>query len=119
MTRNRNTADLKPSQFSVEYYSQRATAGLIISEGILVSPHKLPQWPHIPLLTTEEHADAWKRVVEGVHAEGGKMFMQAWHAGQNEVLDEKGFEGAVGEFRRAAVLAEGAGFDGVEVLAQG
>lgn len=48
------------------------------------------------------------------------MFMQAWHAGGNEELgDVVDVEEAVGGFRRAAVLAEGAGFDGIEVLAQG
>jgi N-ethylmaleimide reductase len=124
MTRNRNTAaDLTPSPLSVEYYSQRATAGLIISEGILVSPYELPQWPYIPLLTTQEQADAWKRVVGGVHKEGGKMFMQAWHAGRCEEIGggdgDGGVEEAVEGFKRAAVLAQGAGFDGVEVLAQG
>jgi N-ethylmaleimide reductase len=118
LTRNRNIDNLKPGPVSVEYYSQRATAGLIISEGILVCPLETP-WPFAPILCSEEHAIAWKEVVDAVHAGGGKIFMQAWHVGRNEELDEDGVGEAVEVFRRAAELAKRAGFDGVEVLAQG
>ena len=49
LTRNRNTDNLKPGPASVEYYAQRATAGLIITEGILVSPLETP-WPYAPVM---------------------------------------------------------------------
>lgn len=118
LTRNRNVDDLKPGPASIEYYAQRATAGLIISEGILPYPLETP-WPHAPLMCNEEHALAWKKVVDAVHAKGGKIFMQAWHVGANRELDGEGVRDAVEVFRRAAGLAKRAGFDGVEVLAQG
>jgi 2,4-dienoyl-CoA reductase-like NADH-dependent reductase (Old Yellow Enzyme family) len=118
LTRNRNIDNLKPGPASIEYYLQRATAGLIISEGILVCPLETP-WPFAPVMCSEEHAMAWKKVVDAVHAGGGRISMQAWHVGANEELDEDGVGEAVEVFRRAAELAKRAGFDGVEVLAQG
>jgi N-ethylmaleimide reductase len=118
LTRNRNTDDLKPGPVSVEYYSQRATAGLIITEGVLVCPLETP-WPFAPVMCSEEHAAAWEEVVDAVHEKGGKIFMQAWHVGRNEELSLEGVEETIEVFRRAAELAKRAGFDGVEVLAQG
>lgn len=118
LTRNRNVDDLKPGPASVEYYAQRATAGLIVSEGILVSPQE-SQWPFAPLMCSEEHAVAWEKVVHAVHKERGKIYMQAWHVGQSCGLDGEGVRETVEMFRRAAEFAKRAGFDGVEVLAQG
>lgn len=121
MTRNRNHPEtLAPGPASIDYYSQRATAGFIISEGVLISPHKSP-WPCAPIMCDERHVEAWKGVVDAVHAEGGVMFMQAWHAGGKalEGSDREGVVEAIGLFRRAAELAMEAGFDGVEVLGQG
>lgn len=67
----------------------------------------------------DEHAAAWKEVVDAVHEEGGRVSMQAWHVGRNGGMDGEGVKEAVGVFGRAAQLAKRAGFDGVEVLAQG
>ena len=118
MTRNRNTENLTPGQASVEYYSQRATAGLIVTEGVLPSPLVTP-WPYAPVMCDEEHAVAWAKVVDAVQAKGGKIFMQAWHVGKSCDVDGNGVKKAVESFRRAAELAKKAGFDGIEVLAQG
>jgi 2,4-dienoyl-CoA reductase-like NADH-dependent reductase (Old Yellow Enzyme family) len=118
LTRNRNIDNLKPGPASIEYYSQRATAGLIISEGILVCPLETP-WPFAPVMCSEEHAVAWEKVVDAVQDRGGKIFMQAWHVGANKDLSLDGLGETIGAFRRAAELAKRAGFDGVEVLAQG
>jgi 2,4-dienoyl-CoA reductase-like NADH-dependent reductase (Old Yellow Enzyme family) len=118
LTRNRNIDNLKPGPASVEYYSQRATAGLIISEGALVCPLETP-WPFAPVMCSEEHAVAWEKVVDAVQDRGGKIFMQAWHVGANKELSLDGVGETIGVFRRAAELAKKAGFDGVEVLAQG
>lgn len=118
LTRNRNIDNLKPGPASVEYYAQRAAAGLIITEGVLVSPLETP-WPYAPVMRSDEHAAAWEKVVDAVHAEGGKIFMQAWHVGRNCGMDGGEVREAVEVFRRAAGLAREAGFDGVEVLAQG
>jgi 2,4-dienoyl-CoA reductase-like NADH-dependent reductase (Old Yellow Enzyme family) len=118
LTRNRNVDALKPGPASVEYYAQRATAGLVITEGVLPCALETP-WLYAPVMCAEEHAVAWKEVVDAVHAEGGRIFMQAWHVGKNWVMDGEGVRDAVGVFRRSAELAKKAGFDGVEVLAQG
>lgn len=118
LTRNRNVDALKPGPASVEYYAQRAAAGLIVTEGVLPCPLETP-WPYAPILCDEEHAEAWAKVVAAVHAEGGKIFMQVWHVGNNRDVHEDGVKEALQPFKRAAELAKSAGFDGVEVLAQG
>ncbi|CAG7972960.1 unnamed protein product [Penicillium salamii] len=71
-----------PGDVVVEYYSQRATkGGLIISEGI---PPSLESngMPGVPGLFIPEQAQGWKRVVDAVHAKGGIIFCQLWHAGR-------------------------------------
>ncbi|KAF5858392.1 hypothetical protein ETB97_004432 [Aspergillus alliaceus] len=71
-----------PGDLMVEYYQQRTTpGGLIISEGI---PPSLESngMPGVPGLFTEEQATGWKRVVDAVHAQGGYIFAQLWHAGR-------------------------------------
>jgi 2,4-dienoyl-CoA reductase-like NADH-dependent reductase (Old Yellow Enzyme family) len=118
LTRNRNVDNLKPGPASVEYYAQRASAGLIITEGVLPCPLETP-WPCAPVMCAEEHAAAWKEVVNAVHAKGSKIFMQAWHVGRNRGMAADKVREAVEVFKRTAELAKRAGFDGVEVLAQG
>jgi N-ethylmaleimide reductase len=118
LTRNRNVDALKPGPASVEYYAQRATAGLIITEGVLVCPLETP-WPYAPVMCDVEHAEAWEKVVDAVHEKSGKIFMQPWHVGKNFGMDGDEVLGAIDMFRKAAELAKRAGFDGVEVLAQG
>ncbi|KAA8652849.1 hypothetical protein EYZ11_003325 [Aspergillus tanneri] len=71
-----------PGDLMVEYYRQRTTpGGLIISEGI---PPSLESngMPGVPGLFTEEQASGWKRVVDAVHAQGGYIYAQLWHAGR-------------------------------------
>jgi 2,4-dienoyl-CoA reductase-like NADH-dependent reductase (Old Yellow Enzyme family) len=70
-------------------------------------------------MCSDEHAAAWEKVVDAVHAEGGKIFMQAWHVGKNLGMNGDEVREAVEVFRKAAGRAKKAGFDGVEVLAQG
>ncbi|KAH8901377.1 FMN-linked oxidoreductase [Thozetella sp. PMI_491] len=83
MTRNRCIDDFKPGPAHVKHYSERARhgTGLIITEGILIDWAGM-YWHHVPFMMTEEHCEAWQKVVEAVHNEGGKIFMQAWHAGR-------------------------------------
>ncbi|PYH97286.1 FMN-linked oxidoreductase [Aspergillus ellipticus CBS 707.79] len=74
-----------PGDLMVEYYRQRATpGGLIISEGI---PPSLESngMPGVPGLFTEEQAAGWKKVVDAVHAQGGYIYCQIWHAGRATV----------------------------------
>jgi 2,4-dienoyl-CoA reductase-like NADH-dependent reductase (Old Yellow Enzyme family) len=64
------------------YYSQRASAGLIVSEGIAVS-RQGTGYLFTPGLYTDDQGAAWRRVTDAVHAEGGKIFAQLWHVGRN------------------------------------
>lgn len=89
MTRNRCIDDGKPTQATVDYYVQRAKAGLIVAEGTFISLHGA-EWPWAPVMYTEDHAIAWKKVVDAVHQVGGKIFFQPWHPGriQNEKMPQ-------------------------------
>ncbi|MBB5852835.1 alkene reductase [Amycolatopsis umgeniensis] len=70
-----------PHPLTAEYYAQRASAGLIVSEGVWVS-HAGKSGPGIPGLATERQAEAWSAVTDAVHAEGGRIYAQLWHAGR-------------------------------------
>ncbi|WP_324698961.1 alkene reductase [Novosphingobium aerophilum] len=80
MTRAR-ALDTVPDDLTVKYYSQRAGAGLIISEG---APVSLEGCGYLfnPGLYTHEQAAGWRRVTDAVHAKGGRMFAQLWHVGR-------------------------------------
>ena len=81
LTRNRAGAGEAPTQLAVDYYSQRASAGLIISEG--TQPSAIGQgYPHTPGLHTDEQVAGWRLVADAVHAEGGKIVAQIMHAGR-------------------------------------
>lgn len=82
LTRNRCIDNSKPTASTVRHYADRAKdgVGLIIAEGTAISLHGL-EWPDAPMMTEQAHADAWKKVTDAVHAEGGKIFFQAWHPG--------------------------------------
>jgi N-ethylmaleimide reductase len=64
----------------VEYYSQRASAGLIITEGTWVS-EEAQGWYGVPGIYNEEQGQAWKKVTDAVHEHGGRIFAQLWHQG--------------------------------------
>ena len=82
MTRSRADNELKaPTEMHVEYYTQRAGAGLIISEGSQVSTRAVG-YVNTPGIHTTEQRDAWKKVTDAVHAEDGKIFIQLWHVGR-------------------------------------
>lgn len=83
MTRNRCVDENKPTEASVQHYADRARdgVGLIVAEGTFVSLHGA-EWPHAPVMFNQNHADAWKRVTQGVHDANGKIFFQPWHPGQ-------------------------------------
>jgi 2,4-dienoyl-CoA reductase-like NADH-dependent reductase (Old Yellow Enzyme family) len=65
----------------IEYYTQRATAGLIISEGIPVVPQGVG-YANVPGIWSSLQTDAWKPVTESVHRAGGRIFAQIWHVGR-------------------------------------
>jgi len=70
-----------PNDLIVEYYRQRAAAGLIISEGVPVSD-RARGYLNTPALWNDAQAAGWRRVTDAVHAVGGRMFAQFWHCGR-------------------------------------
>ena len=81
MTRNRASAEGVPTDMMARYYAQRASAGLIISEGVIVSPEGFA-YPNTPGIFTPAQIQGWKAVTEAVHARGGRIFAQLWHCGR-------------------------------------
>jgi N-ethylmaleimide reductase len=80
MTRNRATGNV-PNDLMAQYYTQRASAGLIITEGTSPSLNGLG-YPRIPGAFSAAQAAGWRRVTKAVHAQGAKMFMQLMHCGR-------------------------------------
>lgn len=81
MTRSRSDDAGVPSDMVATYYAQRATAGLIISEGVF--PVALGKgYVRTPGIETTEQIAAWKKVADAVHARGGRIFMQLMHCGR-------------------------------------
>ena len=81
LTRLRGTVDHIPTAVMVEYYRQRATAGLIITEGTPVSPQGVG-YAQVPGIWSDEQVAQWKPVTEAVHQAGGRIFAQIWHVGR-------------------------------------
>lgn len=81
LTRGRAGESRVPNDLMVEYYSQRADAGLIVSEATAISKQGYG-WAGAPGLYTDAMEDGWKRVTEAVHKRGGKMVLQLWHMGR-------------------------------------
>ena len=81
LTRLRGTADHIPTPIIGEYYAQRASAGLIISEGIPIDPMGVG-YPNVPGLWSPEQVAAWKPITAAVHNAGGRIFAQIWHVGR-------------------------------------
>src|SRR5581483_7470566 len=81
LTRGRGTRDHVPTPLMGEYYAQRASAGLILTEATGISRQGLG-WAYAPGLWTEAQVAAWKPIVAGVHKAGGRIFAQLWHMGR-------------------------------------
>jgi N-ethylmaleimide reductase len=82
MTRNRaDNEDEAATELHAEYYSQRAGAGLIISEGSQVS-QEAKGYINVANIYTQKQVEGWKKVTEAVHEKGGKIFIQLWHVGR-------------------------------------
>jgi N-ethylmaleimide reductase len=150
MTRARAGEKRLANALMAEYYAQRASAGLIITEATVVSEQGVG-WPNTPGIYTEEQAASWRPVVDAVHAKDSYVFLQLWHCGrashssfhQGELpvapsairlegdhihtptgkhpyevpraLETHEIPVIVADYRRAAVHAETAGFDGIEI----
>ena len=81
LTRNRASTGNVPQAMNVEYYAQRASAGLIITEATQVSPQGIG-YPNTPGIHTREQVRGWKKVTEAVHQREGRIFLQLWHVGR-------------------------------------
>ena len=81
LTRARSGEDRIPNTLMADYYAQRASAGLIISEATTVSA-QANGWLHSPGIYTDEMVEGWRLSTEAVHARGGKIFLQLWHCGR-------------------------------------
>jgi 2,4-dienoyl-CoA reductase-like NADH-dependent reductase (Old Yellow Enzyme family) len=149
LTRSRAGATRVPNALMAEYYAQRATAGLIISEATSVTPMGVG-YADTPGLWSEEQVAGWKMVTKSVHAAGGRIFSQLWHVGRisapiflngelpvapsaiaalgnmkqvrpaqpyptPRALELSELSGIVEAYRKAAMNAQMAGFDGVEI----
>lgn len=86
LTRNRAGAGLVPSEFAATYYSQRASAGLLISEASQISQQG-QGYQDTPGIYTQAQIEGWRTVTDAVHAKGGKIFLQLWHVGRVSHVD--------------------------------
>jgi N-ethylmaleimide reductase len=81
LTRNRAGSGNAPQAINVEYYRQRASAGLIISEGSQISPAAVG-YPATPGIHSTEQIAGWKQVTDAVHSRNSRIFLQLWHCGR-------------------------------------
>ncbi len=81
LTRNRAATGNIPQPLNVEYYVQRASAGLIITEGSQVSIQGTG-YPNTPGIHNQAQIDGWKKVTDAVHRHSGHIFLQLWHVGR-------------------------------------
>ncbi len=81
LTRNRAGEGGVPHDLNVTYYAQRATAGLIVTEATPIS-EMAHGYPALPGIYTDAQTAGWKKVVDAVHAKGGKIVLQLWHVGR-------------------------------------
>ncbi|MBI5435572.1 MAG: alkene reductase [Nitrosomonadales bacterium] len=81
MTRNRAGEGNVPQPVNAEYYAQRTSAGLIITEATQISPQGVG-YPATPGIHSTAQVAGWKLVTDAVHAKGGRIFLQLWHVGR-------------------------------------
>jgi 2,4-dienoyl-CoA reductase-like NADH-dependent reductase (Old Yellow Enzyme family) len=81
LTRSRAGVSRTPNALMAEYYAQRASAGLILSEATVVMPMGIG-YADTPGIWSSEQVAGWKQVTRAVHAAGGRMFLQLWHVGR-------------------------------------
>ena len=81
LTRNRADPGFAPGDLTVEYYRQRASAGLIITEATQISQQG-QGYQDTPGIYSKAQIDGWRKVTAAVHAKGGRIFLQLWHVGR-------------------------------------
>jgi 2,4-dienoyl-CoA reductase-like NADH-dependent reductase (Old Yellow Enzyme family) len=93
LTRNRSSgAGRVPNALMRDYYVQRASAGMIVSEATSVTPMGVG-YPHTPGIWSQEQVDGWRTITEAVHKAGGRMLLQLWHVGR--ISDPSYHDGAL------------------------
>ena len=103
LTRCRAGAGRVPTPLMAEYYVQRASAGLILTEATAVTPMGVG-YPDTPGIWSDEQVAGWKKVTSAVHAAGGRIFLQLWHVGR--ISDPYYLDGAQ-PVAPSAIAAEG------------
>ncbi|BBD41046.1 truncated alkene reductase (plasmid) [Aminobacter sp. Y103A] len=86
LTRNRAGAGFVPGDLAAEYYGQRASAGLPISEATQIS-RQGQGYQNTPGIYSQVQIDGWRKVTTAVHAKGGRIFLQLWHVGRVSHVD--------------------------------
>lgn len=81
LTRCRSSAGRVPTLLMADYYRQRASAGLILSEATSIDPMGVG-YPDTPGIWSREQVEGWKQITEAVHEEGGTILLQLWHVGR-------------------------------------
>lgn len=81
MTRRQSSDDHTPSKSMVDYYARRSDAGLIITEGTLISRDAIG-YGNVPGIFTHSHMNAWREITNAVHKKNGYIFLQLWHCGR-------------------------------------
>ncbi len=143
MTRNFSPGGI-PHDGVVEYYRRRAanSVGLIVTEGVVIDHVGANGYPDVPYMFGEQALAGWKKVVDAVHSEGGKIFPQLWHVGavrrkgtgpepeapaygpmgkekngevQIKAMSQQDIDEVIASFTRAAADAKRIGFDGIEL----
>ena len=93
LTRNRSSgAGRVPNDLMRDYYVQRSSAGLIISEATSVTPMGVG-YPHTPGIWSNEQVAGWRKITDAVHAAGGRILLQLWHVGR--ISDPSYHDGAL------------------------
>lgn len=103
LTRARATASRVPTPLMVEYYTQRASTGLILSEATSVCPMGVG-YANTPGIWSDDQVEGWKEVTESVHKAGGRILLQLWHVGR--ISDPVFLDGQL-PVAPSAVAAEG------------
>ena len=103
LTRCRASVGRVPNALMRDYYAQRASAGLILSEATAVSPMGVG-YPDTPGVWSPEQVQGWKMITDAVHAAGGRMFLQLWHVGR---ISDPSYLGGALPVAPSAIAAEG------------
>ena len=81
MTRGRAGVARLPNRLTAEYYAQRSSAGLLVTEAVTIS-EEANGWNESPGIYTDQMTEAWKHTTRAVHEKGGVIFLQLWHTGR-------------------------------------